>query len=120
MHFSWADGSSVSTTVDTLCNGTEAPILFSMQQMRNLEFELTHTAGELFTRSKFGPKNFPLSVSTSDHVLNVLDLAQASKHPSHSFAAITCPACTHEQTSYIRQELQLIHPLLLLPDTRSK
>ena len=54
-----------------------------------------HTAaGEFLTCQKLGLKNFPLSVSTSDHtILNVLDLARADRQPSHSFAAITCPAC---------------------------
>ena len=94
MLFARSNGSSVSTTIDTLDKG-KVPILFSIQQMRNLEFELAHTAaGEFLTCQKFGLKNFPLSVSTSDHTaLNVLDLARASRTPSHRFAAITCPAC---------------------------
>ena len=94
MYFARSNGSSVSTTIDILDKG-KVPILFSIQRMRNLEFELTHTAaGEFLTCQKFGLKNFPLSVSTSDHtVLNVLDLARTNRQPFHSFAAIACPAC---------------------------
>ena len=93
MHFARSNGSSVSTTIDILDKG-KVPILFNIQQMRNLEFELAHTAaGEFLTCQKFGLENFPLSASTSDHtVLNVLDLARANRQPPHSFAAITCPA----------------------------
>ena len=94
MYFARSNGSSVSTAIDIVDKG-KVPILFSIQQMRHLEIELMHTAaGEFLTCQKFGLKNFPLSVSTADHtVLNVLDLALANRQPSHSFAAITCPAC---------------------------
>ena len=47
MYFARSNGSSVSTAIDILDKGM-VPILFSIQQMRNLEFELMHTAAREF------------------------------------------------------------------------
>ena len=63
MYFARSNGSSVSSAIDILGKG-KVPMLFSIQQMRNLEFELMRTAAaEFLTCQKFGLKNFPLSVS---------------------------------------------------------
>ena len=108
MHFARSNGSSVSTTIDILDKG-KVPILFNIQQMRNLEFELAHTAaGEFLTCQKFGLENFPLSASTSDHtVLNVLDLARANRQPPPQFCSHYLSSAQRQtQTSYLRQELQ--------------
>ena len=108
MYFARSNGSSVSTTIDILDKG-KVPILFSIQQMRNLEFELMHTAaGEFLTCQKFGLKNFPLSVSTSDHtILNVLDLARADRQPVSQFCSHHLSSLQRQtQTSYLRQDLQ--------------
>ena len=47
MYFARSNGSSVSTAIDILDKGM-VPILFSIQQMRNLEFELMQTAAREF------------------------------------------------------------------------
>ena len=87
----------VTTTVDILDKG-RVPILFSVEQMRNLRMNIEHTpAGEFLTCPVFGLKRYALSVATSNHpILDVMFLARCGQKPEHSFAGtnkITCPAC---------------------------
>ena len=88
----------IETTVDVLDQG-RVPILFSIEQMRNLRFTLEHTPmGDFISCSGFGMKRTPLPVSTSNHaVLDILDLVKTSRQPKHSFfvidALVSCPAC---------------------------
>ena len=87
----------VTTTVDMLDKG-RVPILFSVEQMRNLRMNIEHTpAGEFLTCPVFGLKRYALSVATSNHpILDVMFLARCGQKPEHSFASttkITCPAC---------------------------
>ena len=96
----------ISTSVDILDKG-RAPILFSVEQMRNLRMNIEHTpAGEFLTCPVFGLKRYAMSVATSNHpVLDVMFLATCGHKPSHSFAAtpeITCPACNgkHRKHTY--------------------
>ena len=96
----------ISTSVDILDKG-RVPILFSVEQMRNLRMNIEHTpAGEFLTCPVFGLKRYAMSVATSNHpVLDVMFLAMCGHKPSHSFAAtpeITCPACNgkHRKHTY--------------------
>ena len=96
----------ISTSVDILDKG-RVPILFSVEQMRNLRMNIEHTpAGEFLTCPVFGLKRYAMSVATSNHpVLDVMFLATCGHKPSHSFAAtpkITCPACNgkHRKHTY--------------------
>ncbi|MCV6575519.1 MAG: hypothetical protein OIF58_07265, partial [Cohaesibacter sp.] len=97
----------ITTTVDILDKG-RVPILFSVEQMRNLRMNIEHTpAGEFLTCPVFGLKRYALSVATSNHpILDVMFLAKCGHKPEHSFAAtdskITCPACNgkHRKHTY--------------------
>jgi len=96
----------ITTTVDILDKG-RVPILFSVEQMRNLRMNIEHTpAGEFLTCPVFGLKRYALSVATSNHpLLDVMFLAKCGHKPEHSFAAtekITCPACDgrHRKHTY--------------------
>ena len=96
----------ISTSVDILDKG-RVPILFSVEQMRNLRMNIEHTpAGEFLPCPVFGLKRYAMSVATSNHpVLDVMFLATCGHKPSHSFAAtpkITCPACNgkHRKHTY--------------------
>ena len=96
----------ISTSVDILDKG-RVPILFSVEQMRNLRMNIEHTpAGEFLTCPVFGLKRYAMSVATSNHpVLDVMFLAMCGHKPSHSSAAtpeITCPACNgkHRKHTY--------------------
>ena len=78
----------VTTTVDILDKG-RVPILFSVEQMRNLRMNIEHTpAGEFLTCPVFGLKRYALSVATSNHpILDVMFLARCGQKPEHSFAS---------------------------------
>ena len=94
----------VTTTVDILDKG-RVPILFSVEQMRNLRMNIEHTpAGEFLTCPVFGLKRYALSVATSNHpILDVMFLARCGQKPEHSFASttkITCPACTGKHRAH--------------------
>ena len=96
----------ITTTVDILDKG-RVPILFSVEQMRNLRMNIEHTpAGEFLTCPVFGLKRYALSVATSNHpILDVVFLAKCGQKPEHSFAAtdkITPPACNgrHRKHTY--------------------
>ena len=96
----------ITTTVDILDKG-RVPILFSVEQMRNLRMNIEHTpAGEFLTCPVFGLKRYALSVATSNHpILDVMFLAKCGQKPEYSFAAtdqITCPACNgkHRKHTY--------------------
>ena len=96
----------ITTSVDILDKG-RVPILFSVEQMRNLRMNIEHTpAGEFLTCTTFGLKRYAMSVATSNHpVLDVMFLARCGQKPSHSFAVtpkITCPACNgkHRKHTY--------------------
>ena len=55
----------ITTSVDILDKG-RVPILFSVEQMRNLRMNIEHTpVGEFLTCPMFGMKKTPLAVSTS-------------------------------------------------------
>ena len=79
----------ISTSVDILDKG-RVPILFSVEQMRNLRMNIEHTpAGEFLTCPVFGLKRYAMSVATSNQsVLDVMFLATCGHKPSHSFAAM--------------------------------
>ena len=76
------------TEIDILEQGN-VPILISVQQMRNLNMSFRHTPDcDYITCAAFGLKDFPVPVSTSNHLL--LDLADLKKAPeivSDSFMA---------------------------------
>ena len=76
----------IETTVDILDEG-QVPILFSIEQMRNLRFTIEHApVGEFITCRGFGMNKMPLSVSASNHaVLNILGLVRTGRQPRHSF-----------------------------------
>ena len=98
----------VTTTVDILDKG-RVPILFSVEQMRNLRMNIEHTpAGEFLTCPVFGLKRYALSVATSNHpILDVMFLARCGQKPEHSFAAtnkITCPACNGKHRAHTYDE----------------
>ena len=94
----------ITTSVDILDKG-RVPILFSVEQMRNLRMNIEHTpAGEFLTCTTFGLKRYAMSVATSNHpVLDVMFLATCGQKPTHSFAVtpkITCPACNGRHRSH--------------------
>ena len=61
----------ISTAMDIL-DQRDVPILFSVEQLRNLRMSIEHTpACDYLTCPLFGLKRFSLPVSTSNH--NVLD-----------------------------------------------
>ena len=98
----------VTTSVDILDKG-RVPILFSVEQMRNLRMNIEHTpAGEFLTCPVFGLKRYALSVATSNHpILDVMFLARCGHKPDHSFAATstaTCPACNGEHRAHTYDE----------------
>ena len=110
----------ISTSVDILDKG-RVPILFSVEQMRNLRMNIEHTpAGEFLTCPVFGLKRYAMSVATSNHpVLDVMFLAMCGHKPSHSFAAtpeITCPACNGKHRKHTYDE----HCNLREPQKREK
>ena len=110
----------ISTSVDILDKG-RVPILFSVEQMRNLRVNIEHTpAGEFLTCPVFGLKRYAMSVATSNHpVLDVMFLAMCGHKPSHSFAAtpeITCPACNGKHRKHTYDE----HCNLKEPQKREK
>ena len=87
----------ITTCVDILDKG-KVPILFSVEQMRNLRMNIEHTpVGEFLTCPLFGMQRTALAVSTSNHpVLDIMALATSSWKPMYSFHTdeeITCPAC---------------------------
>ena len=73
----------VTTTVDILDKG-RVPILFSVEQMRNLRMNIEHTpAGEFLTCPVFGLKRYALSVATSNHpILDVMFCINYQDHLS--------------------------------------
>ena len=96
----------ISTSVDILDKG-RVPILFSVEEMRNLRMNIEYTpAGEFLTCPVFGLKRYAISIATSNHpVLDVMFLAMCGHKPFHSFAAtpeITCPTCNgkHKKHTY--------------------
>ena len=84
-----------TTCVDILDKG-KVPILFSVEQMRNLRMNIEHTpAGEFLTCPLFGMQRAALAVSTSNHpVLDTMALATSSWKPMYSSQPeeITCAA----------------------------
>ena len=86
----------ITTSVDILDKG-RVPVLFSVEQMRNLRMNIEHTpVGEFLTCLMFGMKKTPLAVSTSNHpILDIMSLAIAKEKPQHSFLshALACPVC---------------------------
>ena len=71
----------VTTTVNILDKG-RVPILFSVEQMRNLRMNIEHTpAGEFLTCPVFGLKRYALSVATSNHpILDVMFLQDVDRN----------------------------------------
>ena len=86
----------ITARVDILDKG-RVPILFSVEQMRNLRMSIEHTpVGELMTCPLFGMKRTPLPVSTSNHpALDIMFLATSKSKPQYSFqsSSLYCPAC---------------------------
>ena len=98
----------ITTSVDILDKG-QVPILFSVEQMRNLRMNIEHTpVGEFLTCPLFGMHKTALAVSTSNHkALDIMSLALASNKPQHSFAtafAVTCPACLGKHRPHTNKE----------------
>ena len=95
----------ITTCVDIVNKG-KVPILFSVEQMRNLRMNIEHTpVGEFLTCPLFGMQRTALLVSTSNHpVLDVMALATSSWKPMCRFASeeTTCPACAwkHRPRTY--------------------
>ena len=87
---------------------TKVPILFSVEQMRNLRRNIEHTpVGEFLTCPLFGVQRTALAVSTSNHpVLDILALATSSWKPMYSFQSeeITCPACNGKHRPHTNKE----------------
>ena len=90
----------ITTAIDILDQG-DVPILFSVEQLRNLRMSIEHTpVGDYLTCPLFGLKRFSLPVSTSNHnVLDIMMFASSVRKPNHSFTAINpsygaCPACS--------------------------
>ena len=96
----------ITTCVDIL--DQYVPILFSVEQMRNLRMNIEHTpVGEFLTSLLFGMQRTALSVSTSNHpVLDIMALATSSWKPMYSFAseAITRPACAGKHRPHTYKE----------------
>ena len=89
----------ITTAIDILDQG-DVPILFSVEQLRNLRMSIEHTpVGDYLTCPLFGLKHFSLPVSTSNHnVLDIMMFASSVRKPNNSFTAInpsfaSCPAC---------------------------
>ena len=63
------------------------PILISIQQMRNLYMSFTHTPEcDYITCEAFGLKDYPIPISTSNHLLlNLVDLKSPPKRVSCQF-----------------------------------
>ena len=76
-----AQNGLITTCVDIL-DKDKGPILFSVEQMRNLRMSIEHThtpVGEFFTCPLFGMQRTALSVSTSNHpVLDNMALVTSS------------------------------------------
>ena len=98
----------ITTAIDILDQG-DVPILFSVEQLRNLRMSIEHTpVGDYLTCPLFGLKRFSLPVSTSNHnVLDIMMFASSVRKPNHSFTAINpsygaCPACSgkHRKHTY--------------------
>ena len=96
-----------TTCVDILDKG-KVPILFSVEQMRNLRMNIEHTpVGEFMTCPLFGMQRTALAVSTSNHpVLDIMALATSSWKPMYSFQSedITCPACNGKHRPHTNKE----------------
>ena len=77
---------SCSTEVDILEEGS-VPILISIQQMRNLYMTFKHTPEcDYITCEAFGLKDFPIPISTSNHLLlNLADLKTPPKRVDCQF-----------------------------------
>ena len=86
----------ITRSVDILDKG-RVPILFPVEQMRNLRMNIEHTpVGEFLTCPMFGMKKTPLAVSASSQpILDIMSLATAKEKLQHSFLshALACPAC---------------------------
>ena len=97
----------ITTCVDILDKG-KVPILFSVEQMRNLRMNIVHTpVGEFLTCPLFGMQRTALAVSTSNHpVLDIMALATSSWKPMYSFQSedITCPACHGKHRPHTNKE----------------
>ena len=93
---SYSSAGWITTRVDILDKG-RVPILFSVEQMRNLRMSIEHTpVGEFMTCPLFGMKRTPLPVSTSNHpALDIMFLATSKSKPLYSFqsSSLYCPAC---------------------------
>ena len=84
------------------------PILFSVEQLRNLRMSIEHTpVGDYLTCPLFGLKRFSLPLSTSIHnVLDIMMFASSVRRPNHSFTAInpsfaSCPAFNGKHRAHI-------------------
>ena len=97
----------ITTCVDILDRG-KVPILFSVEQMRNLCMNIEHTpVGEFLTCPLFGMQRAALAVSTSNHpVLDIMALATSSWKRMYSFQSedIACPACNGKHRPHTNKE----------------
>ena len=97
----------ITTCVDILDKG-KVPILFSVEQMRNLRMNIEHTpVGEFMTCPLLGMQRTALAVSTSNHpVLDIIALATSCWKPMYCFQSedITCPACNGKHRPHTNKE----------------
>ena len=77
-----------STEIEILEEGT-VPILLSLEQMRNLYMKFEHTPEcDYLTCAAFGMEDFPIPISTSNHIL--LDLAAMKNNPTGCGKVVEC------------------------------
>ena len=89
-----------NTTIEVLDKG-RVPILFSIQQMRNLRMTLEHTpTADCATCEAFGLNRTVLPVSTSNHL--ILDLLCFTRGPTYNMR-------DEEQTSFRATQLDEAH-----------
>ena len=96
----------VTTTVDILDKG-RVPILFSVEQMRNLRMNIEHTpAGEFLTCPVFGLKRYALSVATSNHpILDVMFLAKCGQKPNIVSQQLTRSLVQHAMENIVHTRM---------------
>ena len=97
----WFDTQPPANTTIAVLDEGRVPILFSIQQMRNLRMTLEHTpTADYATCEAFGLNRTVLPVSTNNHL--VLDLLCFTRGP-------TCNMRDEERTSFRATTLEEYH-----------
>ena len=102
-----------STEIEILEEGC-VPILLSLEQMRNLYMKFEHTPEcDYLTCAAFGMKDFPIPVSTTNHLL--LDLAAMKNNPTGCGKVVECTWLTESsrQGSRTFSWESLVHRIFL-------